>query len=189
MVKVKKRNIERTPVIEAYENGLPLPELVSSFPSISSSSIYRWIKQFKEDGSLKPKPQEWSDKKKKLLKVVVQMYSEGFRVAEIQRKVELVSKSTIIRWLREQHLKSSGRNSMSEGKSKIVLTDAPQKEQKEQLPSVTFDGMTPEELYAKYCKVQEELRMQKLRTKLTETTIDIAEKEFGIPIRKKSGAK
>ncbi|WP_286314027.1 hypothetical protein, partial [Turicimonas muris] len=76
-----------------YENGLSLPELVSSFPSISSSSIYRWIKQFKEDGSLKPKPQEWSDKKKKLLKVVVQMYSEGSRVAEIQRKVELVSKS------------------------------------------------------------------------------------------------
>lgn len=52
---------------------------------------------------------------------------------------------------------------MSVGKSKIVLTGA---SQKEQLPSVTFDGMTPEELYAKYCKVQEELRMQKLRTKL-----------------------
>ena len=189
MVKVKKRNIERPPVIEAYENGLSLPELVSSFPSISSSSIYRWIKQFKEDGSLEPKPQKWSDKKKKLLKVVVQMYSEGFRVAEIQRKLELVSKSTIIRWLREQHLKPSGRNSMSVGKSKIVLTGSLQKEQKEQLPSVTFDGMTPEELYTKYCKVQEELRMQKLRTKLAETTIDIAEKEFGIPIRKKSGAK
>lgn len=186
MVKAKKRNIERTPVIEVYENSLSLPVLVSSFPSISSSSIYRWIKQFKEDGSLKPKPQEWSDKKKKLLKVVVQMYSEGFRVAEIQRKVKLVSKSTIIRWLREQHLKPSGRNSMSVGKSKIVLTDTPQKEQ---LPSVTFDGMTPEELYTKYCKVQEELRIQKLRTKLAETTIDIAEKEFGIPIRKKSGAK
>lgn len=189
MVKVKKRNIERTPVIEAYENGLSLPELVSSFPSISSSSIYRWIKQFKEDGSLEPKPQKWSDKKKKLLKVVVQMYSEGFRVAEIQRKVELVSKSTIIRWLREQHLKPSGRNSMSVGKSKIVLTGTLQKEQKEQLPSGTFDGMTPEELYTKYCKVQKELRMQKLRTKLAETTIDIAEKEFGIPIRKKSSAK
>lgn len=56
MVKVKKRNIERTPVIESYENGLSLLELVSSFPSISSSSIYRWIKQFKEDGALKPKP-------------------------------------------------------------------------------------------------------------------------------------
>lgn len=76
MVKVKKRNIKLKAVIEAYENGLSFPKVVSLFPLISCSPIYRGIKQFKEDGNLKPKPLEWSDMSKKLLKVVFQMYSE-----------------------------------------------------------------------------------------------------------------
>ncbi len=38
-------------------------------------------------------------------------------------------------------------------------------------------------------KLQRELYEERLRTKLLETMIEIAEKEMGIPIRKKSGAK
>ena len=38
-------------------------------------------------------------------------------------------------------------------------------------------------------RLQRELYEERLRTKLLETMIDIAEKEMGIPIRKKRGAK
>ena len=49
--------------------------------------------------------------------------------------------------------------------------------------------MTPEELLNRYRQLLEQNRRQKVQLTLAETMIDVAEEEFGIAIRKKSGAK
>jgi transposase len=46
-----------------------------------------------------------------------------------------------------------------------------------------------EELEAENARLQQELEMEQLRTRALNVMIDIAEREFKIPIRKKPGAK
>lgn len=54
---------------------------------------------------------------------------------------------------------------------------------------VIYDGMTPEELLVRYRQLLEQNKRQRAQIELAETMIDVAEEEFGIAIRKKSGAK
>lgn len=44
-------------------------------------------------------------------------------------------------------------------------------------------------LKAKIADLEEQLRIEKMRCRLNEKIIDIAEKKYNIPIRKKAGAK
>jgi transposase-like protein len=50
-------------------------------------------------------------------------------------------------------------------------------------------GKTLEELEAENQRLKQELEMEQLRTRALNVMIDIAEDQFKIPIRKKSGAK
>ena len=72
-----------------------------------------------------------------------------------------------------------------------------QQEQAElaKLPSMSTDPLTsesdesPSNSSAEYRKLQEELRLAKLKVTALETMIDIAEDQFNIEIRKKPGTK
>jgi hypothetical protein len=50
-------------------------------------------------------------------------------------------------------------------------------------------GKSQEELEAENERLKQELEMEQLRTRALNVMIDIAEDQFKIPIRKKSGAK
>ena len=82
---------------------------------------------------------------------------------------------------------SSDTSSKDLSKDKEALTSL--QEEDSEKNDVLYDGMTPEELLTRYRQLLEQNRRQKVQLTLAETMIDVAEEEFGIAIRKKSGAK
>lgn len=80
---------------------------------------------------------------------------------------------------------SSDTNSKDLSNDNEVLTSL--QEEDSEKNDVLYDGMTPEELLTRYRQLLEQNRRQKVQLTLAETMIDVAEEEFGIAIRKKSG--
>lgn len=107
-------------------------------------------------------------------------YSEEFKLSVIQEVLEgritkeearriygIKSKSAILEWTRQY----SGEEGFDK-RGKILKTKQKLAEQE-----------------ARILKLEESLRIEKLRVALSNKMIDIAEGEYGIEIRKKSGAK
>ena len=173
---------KRFGILKAYQKGETIPDITAKFRHISRATIYRWIKEFKK-GRVCRKTRKPTEEKKACYKTAMDLYGQGLSIAEIQREIKLVSSTTIRRWIMG-----------SDSNSKAILSDG--KEASTSLPDqdasgkdVLYDGMTPEELLTRYRQLLEQNRRQKVQLTLAETMIDVAEEEFGIAIRKKSGAK
>lgn len=84
---------------------------------------------------------------------------------EARRKYGLKGSSAVLNWIRKfEEKKSSMKNPVKSGKS-------------------------TEELEAENARLKQELEIEQLRNRALNVMIDIAERQFKIPIRKKSGAK
>lgn len=172
---------KRFGILKAYQKGETIPDITAKFRHISRATIYRWIKEFKK-GRICRKTRKPTEEKKACYKTAMDLYGQGLSIAEIQREIKLVSSTTIRRWIM-----SSDTNSKDLSNDNEVLTSL--QEEDSEKNDVLYDGMTPEELLTRYRQLLEQNRRQKVQLTLAETMIDVAEEEFGIAIRKKSGAK
>lgn len=172
---------KRFGVIKAYQKGEKIPDIAAKFSNISKATIYRWIKEFKK-GRVCRKTRKPTQEKQAFYQTAVNLYRQGLSFEEIQREIKLVSSTTIRRWIMSSDTNSKGLS--KENETSVSLPD-----QDSQEDSALYDGMTPEELLARYRQLLEQNRRQKVQLTLAETMIEVAEEEFGIAIRKKSGAK
>ncbi len=108
------------------------------------------------------------------LKVVQEYLSTDLSQKELKEKYNIRGKNTIKYWMRKFDLQLPSQQ-------QIELQRMMSKE-KEKTPY-------ERELEAKVKRLEQQLEDEKLRTLALSTMIDLAEKEFKIPIRKKSGAK
>ena len=90
---------------------------------------------------------------------------------EARRKYGIKSKSAILEWTRQY----SGEKGYDKRGKKLKKTEISSEELSKQTKRIF--------------ELEELLRKEKLKVALSNTMIDIAEKEYGINIRKKSGAK
>ena len=160
---------KRFGILKAYQKGETIPDITAKF------------KEFKK-GRVCRKTRKPTEEKKACYKTAMDLYGQGLSIAEIQREIKLVSSTTIRRWIM-----SSDTNSKDLSNDNEVLTSL--QEEDSEKNDVLYDGMTPEELLTRYRQLLEQNRRQKVQLTLAETMIDVAEEEFGIAIRKKSGAK
>ena len=103
---------------------------------------------------------------------VIDIYKQtGYSAYRIAQIIPL-GKNTIRRWIA---------NFVSENGDKIPIVDmqSNQAQHDEEL----------EALKAKVADLEEQLRIERMRGRLNEKIIEIAEKKYNIPIRKKAGAK
>ncbi len=108
------------------------------------------------------------------LKVVQEYLSTSMSQKELMEKYKIRGPNTIKLWMRKFDLQLPSQQ-------QIELQRMMSKE-KEKTPY-------ERELEAKVKQLEYQLEDEKLRTLALSTMIDLAEKEFKIPIRKKSGAK
>jgi transposase len=108
------------------------------------------------------------------LQVVQEYLSTSMSQKELMEKYKIRGNNTIKQWMRKFDLQLPSQQ-------QIELQRMMAKE-KEKTPY-------ERELEAKVKKLEQQLEDEKLRTFALSTMIDLAEKEFKIPIRKKSGAK
>lgn len=177
----------RDAVIKAHKEGLSKAKIIESYSDIPSATIYRWIKEYEESGKTEritvyPASLEHAEIKKKVLS----LYREGFNFSRIQEKVKVVSRTTVSRWIREFLANQAGDEIMNKSKKRRkenpgVQTSGSSDER--------CEGMTPKQLLAHYKQAQKQIEQQEIKIEIYETMIKIAEKEFGIAIRKKPGAK
>lgn len=172
---------KRFGILKAYQKGEKIPDITAKFSHIPRATIYRWIKEFKK-GRVCRKTRKPTKEQKAFYKTAMDLYRQGLSIAEIQREIKLVSSTTIRRWIM-----SSDTNSKDLSNDNEVLTSL--QEEDSEKNDVLYDGMTPEELLTRYRQLLEQNRRQKVQLTLAETMIDVAEEEFGIAIRKKSGVK
>jgi transposase len=83
--------------------------------------------------------------------------------------------STLSRWMIKFGLSNTSQKQFIEMKQKI-----------DQAPEKTLRERT---LEAKVCRLEKELKEEKLKSLTYKTMVEVAEEELGIEIRKKSGAK
>ena len=181
MENTAKIDPKRFEIIRAYQKGEKIPGITAKFSHISKATIYRWINEFKK-GRVCRKTRKPTEEKKAFYKTAMNLYRQGLSIPEIQREIKLVSSTTIRRWIM-----SSDTNSKDLSNGNKVLTSLQGEDSEKN--DVLYDGMTPEELLTRYRQLLEQNRRQKVQLTLAETMIDVAEEEFGIAIRKKSGAK
>lgn len=117
---------------------------------------------------------------------VKRKYSEAFKLEVIQEVLEgkiskeearrlyrIRSKSAILEWTRQY----SGENGFDK-RGKVLKNK-----------ETEFSNHQLTEQARRILELEEALRLEKLKVTLSNKMIDIAEEEFGIDIRKKSGAK
>jgi len=107
------------------------------------------------------------------LKVIDEVLQGKLTKAEARRVYGIGGKNAILEWTR----KYSGLPGFDSKGRALKKPSAPKL--KDQLAKQN----------SRILKLEESLRIEKLKVSLSNTMIDIAEEEFGIAIRKKSGAK
>lgn len=116
------------------------------------------------------KPQFYSEEFK--WKVVKEVLSGELSRSEAKKKYNIGSNSAILYWMRQ----FSGVENPRESRM-LFMTDK---------KTITNDKLSKEQKKIK--QLEEALRMEKNRVLLYEAMMEIAEEDYGIEIRKKSGA-
>ena len=124
----------------------------------------------KKGSNPRKKPQYYSDEFK--WKVIQEVLSGELSKAEAKRKYNIGSNSAILYWMRQ----FSGIENPRESRL-LFMTDK---------KTIKEDKLTKEQKKIK--ELEEALRKEKNRTLLYEKMMQIAEEDYGIVFRKKSGA-
>ena len=113
-----------------------------------------------------------TEKRVKYYNQVIEIYQQtGYRGNRISQIVP-VNRKTIRRWIA---------NFVAEN-GKVSPEQVMQKKESEKAEEIKA-------LEARIADLEEQLRLEKMRSRLNDKIIEIAEKKYNIPIRKKAGAK
>ena len=148
-------------IVQEVEDGLPRKKACLKY-GMSSTTINDWMRAYSSESyreSLRSRPS--SQQRSKIVRSVQDDKITKQQAAELYK----VSKKTITAWIRRA-----------------------EKEEVELISSNHNDMPTDMATYSQI-DLQKQLNEAKLKIKALETMIDIAEQQFKISIRKKSGAK
>jgi transposase len=107
-------------------------------------------------------------------KLCEELLGGNITITEIRRKYNIPGRSTVTKWVRLYQEEQAG----------LVILRGMEEDTKE-----TGNMQLSPDCAGQMAALQKELEGAKLRATVLETMIDIAEKEFKIEIRKKSGTK
>ncbi|MCM1223504.1 MAG: hypothetical protein NC548_54545 [Lachnospiraceae bacterium] len=187
MKDLEHREINQKGVIALLKKGCSVVEVSEAYPSISRSTLYRWALQYRTTGAISRKPSKAAEAHSIERSRAIELSKEGLSSAEISRQLTSVHYETIRRWILEA---GKTRNHTEMGRDRMVSkTKADRATVLTQSTSSSKKAKSYEELLAENIRLKEEMRRKDARLLISETMIEVAEKEFGISIRKKSGAK
>jgi transposase len=159
----KEQNENIIKALNLYNAGMSRQAILKEVP-VSKRTLYRWIEKFDING-------ERTDirctmKKELYLEEVLRLhYQEGYKSSRIAQLLHL-SPTTVWKWITNFEAEN--------GK--------PQEMKKTEQSEI-------EALKQQVADLEEQLRIEKMRGRLNDKIIEIAEKKYGIEIRKKAGAK
>lgn len=167
----EQRDKYLTKVLSLHRAGVTKGEILKEIP-IQRRTMDRWIDQFALENH--PSKKYRSKKREQYYERAIQLhFEEGYGETTIAKFIP-VGHTTIGRWI-DNFVGINGNNYPS------AMKKEPRAES-----DIQEDVAV---LKQKIAELESQLNYQKLRAEAYDTMIDIAEKKFSIPIRKKSGAK
>lgn len=130
---------------------------------------------------MEEKEMGYDQKRRQYYDKVMDLYFNQDKNCNQISKILPISKTTASRWVAKFVAENQSLTPTAMKKKKAVVQDF------EQLSKATQKAY--DDLEAKYKEAMSELRFERMRAEAYSTMIDIAEKKFSIPIRKKAGAK
>jgi len=150
-------------IVQAVEDGTPRFDLCQQY-GFSKSTLVRWLRKYgSEDFQLCKRKQYKPSHKRSVLRAI----SCGMSVKEARISFGIANNAIILSWIKEEKKEN---DDLSIVNSPAMAKDVKNKES--------------DEIKA----LREALTFEQLRNKALNTMIDIAEEQFKIDIRKKSGA-
>ncbi len=162
-------------VLTLHRAGIPKGDILKEIP-ITRKKLDRWIEKY----ALKKKTtqQYYSSKRNQYYSEAIRLhFEEGYGEDKIS-KILPIGHTTASRWIA---------NFVAE--NGIKATSIMKEDPKAKDASSTTSSNEVKELKAKIASLESQLKYQEMRAEAYDTMIDIAEKKFNIPVRKKSGAK
>lgn len=189
METTNNRNVQRQQVVALAKRGYKQNEIIKLVPGISKSTICRWVNSYIFEGKVERK-QKTTEKSVRYKEQVISLHRAGLSAAEIHRKIKTIALSTIYSWIgREVDSAPCKESKMSKKIRKITpavkVTPLPITV----LETVNYEDLSKEELIAKCRQFETKLKYSEAKALVLNKMIDISEREFGIAIRKKFGAK
>lgn len=167
----KQREKYLSKVLALHRAGVTKGEILKEIP-IQRRTMDRWIDQFAQIKHPSTRYHSW--KKEQYYEKALQLHFEkGYGETTIAKFIP-VGHTTIGRWI-ANFVAENGNNYQTAMKKKTTAE-----------PTSLEDVAA---LKRKIVELESQLNYQTLRADAYDTMIDIAEKKFSIPIRKKSGAK
>jgi transposase-like protein len=151
-------------IVQAVEDGTPRSELYQRY-GFSDSTLCNWMKKYGSPGYHQRKLKVYKPSEKRS---VLRAIASGMSITEARISFGIVSSTSIRSWMKED---------MGENDDLGISNSHPMAKQ-----AKTKDS---EEVKA----LKEALAFEELKNKALNTMIDIAEAQFKIDIRKKSGAR
>ena len=184
MTDQKTKLLTREGVIKAYQEGLSIKEILERCPS-HRATIYRWLQIYKRSGRTTRSPTKPSATKQRYLVKVIELYKAGMNYAEIHRLIPAVTPMSARRWIIASGIERSRREvAMKSKEQKAEATKI-----KENYSTEDLQQMSHDQLIKEFLRIQATLKDEKTLRMLSEMMIDVAEKQLGVSIRKKPGAK
>jgi transposase len=168
--KVTKRYFDKriiAEIVKQVEEGVPRKELKEKY-DLGKSTLGAWMRDYGSNLYKKNKKVSISNLEKR--KIIGQIERGQLTKNEVQKLYNIKSVSTINEWIRQSKVE------------KCILTDGNQEDMK----NTNKISLENAELEISTSKALEEAR---LKIEALNTLIDVAEQEFKINIRKKSGTK
>ncbi len=168
--KVTKRFFDKrliAEIVKQVEEGVPRKELNEKY-ELGKSTLNGWMRDYGSNLYKKIKKVSISNLEKR--KIIGQIERGQLTKNEVQKLYNIKSVSTINEWIRQSKVE------------KCILTDGNQEDMKNNNKT----SLKKAELEISTSKALEEAR---LKIEALNTMIDLAEQEFKISIRKKSGTK
>ena len=162
-VYTKKQNENIIKALNLYDAGVSREAILKEVP-VSMTTLRRWIEKFDINGERTDI--RCTKKKEVYLDEVLRLhYQEGYKSPRIAQLLHL-HPATVWKWITTFEAEN--------GKPEVM-----EKTEQTEL----------EALRQQVADLEEQLRIEKMRGRLNDKIIEIAEKKYGIEIRKKAGAK
>lgn len=184
MTDQKVKRLTREGVIKAYQEGLSIKEIIERSP-FHRATVYRWLQIYRRSGRTTRLPMKPSATKQRYLGKVMELYKAGMSYEEIHRRIPAVTPMSARRWIIASGIERSRRDVAMKAKEQ----KAEAKKSKDNYSEEDLKQMSQDQMIKEFLRIQANLKDEKTLRMLSEMMINVAEKQLGVSIRKKPGAK